>query len=130
MKTKFPELQKLHAEIRAEVDKQLPPVVLEDGFTTKRWVGRCEFRRHLHCGAKGRGGFKPKTSVKLPSKPRKDELWFKDFIAELSRRSGLAWASVYDRLRRINFAGIKLRRINGRVIFVPKLALETAAKFL
>lgn len=60
--------------------------------------------------------YKPRP--KKTEGPRPDEMRLKDWISEESERRGIAPSSLYKDIERKRYPGLKLRRVNSRVVFV------------
>ena len=111
-------MQSLHAEIHAEIDRAHPA---EEDFTTSPYTGRKDYT----IPARPRS-YKPAQRHAGTAKLLPGELPFKQFIAMLAARYRVNWAQAYNRVKHRHFAGIVMRRINQRIIFVREESLQTA----
>jgi len=116
----------IHAEVdpvlemmrKAETDAFSDVVrqpIADEGFTLTAYRGVSLTGTAYHHFDRTR----KKTEHDKHSKSARDgEVTLGKFIMSKAREAGLAWQTIYQRYRLMNFSGLNLRRVNARMVFV------------
>lgn len=59
-----------------------------------------------------------KERTVLGKEKRPGELHFKEYVGLMAEKAGIGWGGMYARIKRSNYAGLRLRRIGPKTIFV------------
>ncbi len=109
----------IHAEVDPIIQARANALALHHGNfeDSKPYRGRPTFNGRIRLGC-GNADARERQRSSANAKPLADELPLKEFVARRAKLSGKSWQLEYNRLYQSGFAGLKLRRVNQRVVFV------------